>query len=102
MQNDGALVLYLGLLNATAAMDLYTNMQQVGAQTFSSLTDMIINGQKRKLNAQDFAATFIQSVELRYCNMLLPKSQWRVTHGGFLCWSCCTARQLRQLLLACS
>jgi hypothetical protein len=27
-------------------MDLYTNMQQVGAQAFSSLTDMIITGQK--------------------------------------------------------
>jgi hypothetical protein len=39
-----------------------STMQQVGAQTFSSMTDMIINGQKRKLNAQDFAATFIQSV----------------------------------------
>jgi hypothetical protein len=33
-------------------------------------------GRNGKLNAQDFAATFIQSVELRYCNMLLPKSQW--------------------------
>lgn len=38
-------------------------MQQVGAQTFSSLTDMVINwAETGKLNAQDFAATFIQSV----------------------------------------
>lgn len=48
---------------ASAAMDLYSSMQQVGAQTFSSLTDMVINwAETGKLNAQDFAATFIQSV----------------------------------------
>ena len=48
---------------ATAAMDLYSTMQQVGAQTFSSMTDMIITwAETGKLNAQDFAATFIQSV----------------------------------------
>ncbi len=48
---------------ATAAMDLYSTMQQVGAQTFSSMTDMIVQwAETGKLNAQDFAATFIQSV----------------------------------------
>jgi predicted nucleotide-binding protein len=38
--------LYLGLLNKYCIMDLYSNMQQVGAQAFSSLTDMIVNGPK--------------------------------------------------------
>ncbi|HIB5779270.1 TPA: phage tail tape measure protein [Klebsiella pneumoniae] len=48
---------------ATAAMDLYSTMQQVGARTFSSMTDMIVQwAETGKLNAQDFAATFIQSV----------------------------------------
>jgi lambda family phage tail tape measure protein len=43
-------------------MDLYTNMQQVGAQAFST-TDMIINwAETGKLNVKDFAATFLQSV----------------------------------------
>ncbi|MCS5980651.1 hypothetical protein LNO78_09870 [Klebsiella pneumoniae subsp. pneumoniae] len=44
-------------------MDLYTNMQQVGAQAFSSLTDMIIDwAETGKLNVKDFASTFLQSV----------------------------------------
>jgi phage-related minor tail protein len=34
-------------------MDLYSTMQQVGAQTFSSMTDMIVQwAETGKLNAQ--------------------------------------------------
>lgn len=64
LQNDYSSGLISGFTTqATAAMDLYSTMQQVGAQTFSSLTDMIITwAETGKLNAQDFAATFIQSV----------------------------------------
>jgi hypothetical protein len=59
-------------------MDLYTNMQQVGAQAFST-TDMIINwAETGKLNVKDFAATFLQSVGSTLLLMLLPKLQWRV------------------------
>ncbi|MEX5479066.1 phage tail tape measure protein [Klebsiella pneumoniae] len=48
---------------AIAAMDLYSTMQQVGAQAFSSLTDMIIDwAETGKLNVKDFASTFLQSV----------------------------------------
>lgn len=48
---------------AQAASDLYTNMQQVGSEAFSNLTDMIVNwAETGKLNAQDFAATFLESV----------------------------------------
>ncbi|MBN3978309.1 phage tail tape measure protein [Serratia marcescens] len=46
-----------------ASMDLYSNMQQVGAHAFSSLTDMIIEwAETGKLNAKDFAASFLQSI----------------------------------------
>ncbi|MHB0263474.1 phage tail tape measure protein [Klebsiella pneumoniae] len=64
LQNDYSAGLISGFAaQATAAMDLYSAMQQVGAQTFSSMTDMIITwAETGKLNAQDFAATFIQSV----------------------------------------
>ena len=64
LQNDYSAGLISGFaVQATAAMDLYSTMQQVGAQTFSSMTDMIITwAETGKLNAQDFAATFIQSV----------------------------------------
>ncbi|EMR15202.1 phage tail tape measure protein, partial [Klebsiella quasipneumoniae] len=64
LQNDYSAGLISGFATqATAAMDLYSTMQQVGAQTFSSMTDMIIAwAETGKLNAQDFAATFIQSV----------------------------------------
>ncbi|HBR4975990.1 TPA: phage tail tape measure protein, partial [Klebsiella pneumoniae] len=64
LQNDYSAGLISGFAaQATAAMDLYSTMQQVGAQTFSSMTDMIITwAETGKLNAQDFAATFIQSV----------------------------------------
>ncbi|HCI5762625.1 TPA: phage tail tape measure protein [Klebsiella quasipneumoniae subsp. quasipneumoniae] len=64
LQNDYGAGLISGFATqATAAMDLYSTMQQVGAQTFSSMTDMIIAwAETGKLNAQDFAATFIQSV----------------------------------------
>ncbi|EPL2095180.1 phage tail tape measure protein [Klebsiella pneumoniae] len=64
LQNDYSAGLISGFAaQATAAMDLYSTMQQVGAQTFSSMTDMIITwAETGKLNAQDFAAAFIQSV----------------------------------------
>ncbi|MGX8204368.1 phage tail tape measure protein [Klebsiella pneumoniae] len=64
LQNDYSAGLISGFATqATAAMDLYSTMQQVGAQTFSSMTDMIIAwAETGKMNAQDFAATFIQSV----------------------------------------
>ena len=48
---------------AEAAMDLYGNMQSVGAQTFSSLTDALTQwAETGKLDAKGFAASFIQSV----------------------------------------
>ncbi|HBY4776809.1 TPA: phage tail tape measure protein [Klebsiella pneumoniae] len=64
LQNDGAAGFISGLATQIeASMDLYTNMQQVGAQAFSSLTDMIIDwGETGKLNVKDFASTFLQSV----------------------------------------
>lgn len=64
LQNDGVAGFVSGISDQAAAYsNLYANMQQVGAQTFSSLTDMVINwAETGKLNAQDFEATFIQSV----------------------------------------
>lgn len=64
LQNDGAAGFISGLATQIeASMDLYTNMQQVGAQAFSSLTDMIIGwAETGKLNVKDFASTFLQSV----------------------------------------
>ncbi|EOV2105911.1 phage tail tape measure C-terminal domain-containing protein [Klebsiella pneumoniae] len=64
LQNDGVAGFVSGISDQAAAYsNLYANTQQVGAQTFSSLTDMVINwAETGKLNAQDFAATFIQSV----------------------------------------
>ncbi|EIW9040585.1 phage tail tape measure protein [Klebsiella pneumoniae] len=64
LQNDVAAGFISGLATQIeASMDLYTNMQQVGAQAFSTLTDMIINwAETGKLNVKDFAATFLQSV----------------------------------------
>lgn len=64
LQNDGAAGFMSGLATQIeASMDLYTNMQQVGAQAFSSLTDMIIDwAETGKLNVKDFASTFLQSV----------------------------------------
>ncbi|HBR0954893.1 TPA: phage tail tape measure protein [Klebsiella pneumoniae] len=64
LQNDGAAGFISGLATQIeASMDFYTNMQQVGAQAFSTLTDMIINwAETGKLNVKDFAATFLQSV----------------------------------------
>ncbi|ELQ4794474.1 phage tail tape measure protein [Klebsiella pneumoniae] len=64
LQNDGAAGFISGLATQIeASMDLYTNMQQVGAQAFSSLTDMIIDwAEAGKLNVKDFASTFLQSV----------------------------------------
>ncbi|MEA4526483.1 phage tail tape measure protein [Klebsiella pneumoniae] len=64
LQNDGAAGFISGLATQIeASMDLYTNMQHVGAQAFSSLTDMIIDwAETGKLNVKDFASTFLQSV----------------------------------------
>lgn len=64
LQKDGVAGFVSGVSDQAAAYsNLYENMQQVGAQTFSSLTDMVIIwAETGKLNAQDFAATFIQSV----------------------------------------
>ncbi|EPT8385414.1 phage tail tape measure protein [Klebsiella pneumoniae] len=64
LQNDGAAGFISGLATQIeASMDLYTNMQQVGAQAFSSLTDMIIDwAETGKLNVKDFASTFLQSI----------------------------------------
>lgn len=48
---------------AQASMDLYSNMQSVGAETFSSLTNLITDwAETGKLDVQGFAASFIQSV----------------------------------------
>lgn len=64
LRNNGAAGFMSGLATQIeASMDLYSSMQQVGAQAFSSLTDMIIDwAETGKLNAQDFAASFLQSV----------------------------------------
>ncbi|HHZ9423336.1 TPA: phage tail tape measure protein, partial [Klebsiella pneumoniae] len=44
LQNDGVAGFVSGISDQAAAYsNLYANMQQVGAQTFSSLTDMVIN-----------------------------------------------------------
>lgn len=64
LQKNGAAGFISGITDQAAAYsDLYANMQTVGTQTFSNLTDMVITwAETGKLNAQDFAATFIQSV----------------------------------------
>ena len=64
LQNNAAAGLLSGMATQIeASMDLYSNMQQVGAHAFSSLTDMIIEwAETGKLNAKDFAASFLQSI----------------------------------------
>ncbi|HGY0140331.1 TPA: phage tail tape measure C-terminal domain-containing protein, partial [Klebsiella pneumoniae] len=54
LQSDGVAGFVSGISDQAAAYsNLYENMQQVGAQTFSSLTDMVINwAETGKLNAQ--------------------------------------------------
>ncbi|HGY9636446.1 TPA: phage tail tape measure C-terminal domain-containing protein [Pseudomonas putida] len=48
---------------AEAAMDLYGNMQSVGADTFQNLTDTLTQwAETGKLDVQGFASTFIQSM----------------------------------------
>ncbi len=48
---------------AQAAMDLYSTMQSVGADTFQSLTDTLTQwAETGKLDIQGFASTFIQSM----------------------------------------
>ncbi|HGE8496297.1 TPA: phage tail tape measure protein [Serratia marcescens] len=64
LQNNAAAGFLSGMATQIeASMDLYSNMQQVGAHAFSSLTDMIIEwAETGKLNAKDFAASFLQSI----------------------------------------
>lgn len=64
LQNNGTAGFMSGLqTQIEASADLYTNMQQVGGQAFSSLTDMIIEwAETGKMNVKDFAATFLQSM----------------------------------------
>ncbi|VUS60137.1 hypothetical protein SB6415_00270 [Klebsiella pasteurii] len=64
LQKDGVAGFVSGISDQAAAYsDLYTNMSQVGAETFSDLTNMVITwAETGKLNAEEFAATFIQSV----------------------------------------
>ncbi|HGM4964744.1 TPA: phage tail tape measure C-terminal domain-containing protein, partial [Pseudomonas putida] len=64
MQQNGTAGFISGFASqAEAAMDLYSSMRDVGSAAFSSLTDMLIEwAETGKLNAQDFAATFIQSI----------------------------------------
>lgn len=64
LRNNGTAGFVSGLATQIeASMDLYSNMQQVGAEAFSSLTDMLVLwAETGKLNVQDFAATFLQSV----------------------------------------
>lgn len=64
MQKDGVAGFMSGLTTQIeASMDLYSNMQLVGAQAFSSLTDMIIQwAETGKLNVKDFASTFLQTM----------------------------------------
>ncbi|WP_336658154.1 phage tail tape measure protein [Leclercia adecarboxylata] len=64
LRNDGTAGFVSGLATQIeASMDLYSNMQEVGAQAFSSLTDMIVEwAETGKMNVKDFASTFIQSM----------------------------------------
>ena len=64
LRNDGTAGFVSGLATQIeASMDLYSNMQEVGAQAFSSLNDMIVEwAETGKMNVKDFASTFIQSM----------------------------------------
>lgn len=64
LRNDGTAGFVSGLATQIeASMDMYSNMQEVGAQAFSSLTDMIVEwAETGKMNVKDFASTFIQSM----------------------------------------
>ena len=64
LQQNGAAGLISGFASqAEASMDLYGNMQAVGADTFSSLTDAMTEwAETGKLDAEGLAASFIQSV----------------------------------------
>lgn len=64
LRNDGTAGFVSGLATQIeASMDLYSNMQEVGEQAFSSLTDMIVEwAETGKMNVKDFASTFIQSM----------------------------------------
>ena len=64
LRNDGTAGFVSGLATQIeASMDLYSNMQEVGALAFSSLNDMIVEwAETGKMNVKDFASTFIQSM----------------------------------------
>ncbi len=64
LRNDGTAGFVSGLATQIeASMDMYSNMQEVGALAFSSLTDMIVEwAETGKMNVKDFASTFIQSM----------------------------------------
>jgi len=64
LRSDGTAGFVSGLATQIeASMDLYSNMQEVGALAFSSLTDMIVEwAETGKMNVKDFASTFIQSM----------------------------------------
>ncbi len=62
-QNAGAGFISGFASQADAAMDLYSNMQSIGASAFSSLTDMVTEwAETGKMNVKGFAATFMQSI----------------------------------------
>ena len=64
LQQNGTAGLVSGFASqAEASMDLYGNMQSVGASTFNSLTDAMTEwAETGKLDAKGLAASFIQSV----------------------------------------
>lgn len=64
LQQNGTAGLVSGFASqAEASMDLYSNMQNVGADTFSNLTDAMTEwAETGKLDAKGLASTFIQSV----------------------------------------
>ena len=64
LQQNGTAGLISGFATqAQASMDLYSNMQSVGADTFQNLTDTLTEwAETGKLDVQGFASTFIQSM----------------------------------------
>ena len=78
LQNDGAAGFISGLATQIeASMDLYTNMQQVGANAFSSLTDMIIDWAETGM-LKILLRHFYNLLVVHFFLTLLPKLQWRV------------------------
>ena len=64
LQQNGTAGFISGFATQTqASMDLYSNMQSVGADTFQNLTDTLTDwAETGKLDVQGFASTFIQSM----------------------------------------